>query len=211
MPQCVFYIDEEKQQCLSASWGHDWKNFKLLFQDEVVCSFVSKGELASGRKFVMPDGHLLSVRLKGTLKPELEILRDGLPLPCKQTYARSSPKTVFQLAIFLGVLNITSGVVAAVIPSDVMLSIGLGYGSVVVGAGYLLLAWALRSRPSFAFYAIAAVIALDMVLLYVFTSIKDGPSSPTSGLLIKLFLVYAFIKGLRAMKRIRAQAAETVT
>lgn len=209
MPQRLFYLDEKKQYYLSASWKHNWSNFRLRFQDEVICSFATKKELAAGRQFVMPNGRLLSVRLKGTVQPELEIMRDGLPLPDNSNESRRRQKTLFHLAFFLGIINITGGIVAAVTQSDIMLSIGFGYGSAAVGAVYLSLAWGIRRMPSYAAFAIIAFIALDMALLFVFTAMREGPTSPVSGLLVKLFLIYAFLKGVEAMNRIRAQAAAT--
>lgn len=207
MEQRFFYLDEEKQQCLSATWHENWSNFSLRFQKEEICSFATREELVVGRQFVMPDGHLLSVRLKRGCRPSLELLRDGLLLSGNSANPHSHQKTVSQLALFLGVLNITAGTVAAVAKSDIMLSIGFGYGSIALGAVYVLLAWGIRRFTSFAVSAIAALLVLDLVLLFVFTALKDGPSSPISGMLLKLFLVYAFLKGVRAMKKLRAQAA----
>ena len=211
MPQRLFYIDEQKQQFLTASWRYNWSNFKLRYQEEVVCSMATKKDLATGRQFVMPDGHLLSVRLKGNVKPELELLRDGLPLQSNTTNSRSSQRTAMQLALFMGILNMIAGITAAVTQSDIMLSIGFGYGSIAVGVVYLLLAVGVRRLSSYAVFAVATWVFSDIVLLFVFTDMKEGPTSPTSGFLIKLFLVYAFIKGVRAMKQIKAQATATTT
>ena len=207
MPQHIFYTDKERQKYLSASWKSNWSNFRLRYQNEVVCSFETKKELVAGRQFVMPDGHLLSVRLKHGLQPELELLRDGQPLPTKSAVPSSNGRTVLQLALFLGILNIAAGIVAVVSQSDIMLSIGFGYGSVAVGTVYVLLAWGVKYIPSLAVYAIAALISIDIALLFVFTAMKEGPTSPVSGVLIKLFLVYAFIKSIDAIKKIKSQAA----
>lgn len=207
MAQRYFYLDKEKDQRLSATWNRDWSNFRLIFQEEVICSFATRKELVVGRQFVMPDGRLLSVRLKQGFRPELELLHDGLPLPANSTDPRSRQKMISQLALFMGILNITAGAVAAVTKSDIMLSIGFGYGSIVIGVIYVLLAWGVRRFALFAASAVAALLVLDVVLLFVFTSLEEGPSSPISGMLLKLFLVYAFLKGVRAMKQLREQAA----
>jgi len=209
MPQCFFYIDKEKQHYISATWKYDWSNLRLRLQEEEIGSFATKQELAAGRVFVIPDGHLLSVRLKGLVQPELEVLRSGVPLACSGAPAHYAQRTVAQLALFLGILNVTGGLVAEITQSDIMLSIGFGYGSVAIGAVYALLAWGTRRLTSFSALALALLVAADMVLLFVFTAMKEGPSSPLSGLLIKLFLVYAFLKGLRAVKQITAHAAAT--
>ncbi|GAA4440790.1 hypothetical protein GCM10023188_38500 [Pontibacter saemangeumensis] len=163
--------------------------------------------MVAGRQFVLPDGHLLSVRLKRGFRPELELLHDGLPLPGKSTAPLSQQKTVWQLALFMGVLNIMAGAVAAGTDADILLSIGFGYGSIVLGVIYTVVALAVRRFAPFAVYAIAAVLLADLGLLFVFTALREGPSSPVSGMLLKLFLVYAFLKGLRAMKRLRELAA----
>lgn len=207
MVQRDFYLDEERKQCLSASWNQDWSNFRLVFQEGVICSFATRKELVAGRQFVMPDGHLLSVRLKRGFRPELELLHDGLPLPGKSENPLGQQKTVWQLALFMGVLNITAGAAAAGTDADILLSIGFGYGSIALGVAYLLVAWAARRFATFAVSAIAAVLLADMALLFVFTAMREGPSSPVSGMLLKLFLVYAFLKGIRDMKRLRALAA----
>jgi hypothetical protein len=210
MPQRFFYIDEKKQQCLSATWHYNWSNFKLRLQDEVVCSFATKQELTVGRQFIMPDGHLLSVRLKGGVRPELELLRNGLPLPDNGKKLRSRHNTIPQLALFLGILNIIAGITAETTQSEIMLSIGFGYGSIVIGAAYMLLAWGIRHLPSFAGLAFAALFLVDMVLVFILTSGMEGPTSPISGLLIKFFLIYAFVRGTGAMKQLRTQTTESV-
>ncbi|MFD3000737.1 hypothetical protein ACFS7Z_10225 [Pontibacter toksunensis] len=205
MPEHIFYTDKERHQCFSASWKKNWSNFRLRYQGEEICSFATKKELVTGRQFIMPDGHLLSVRLKGGLQPELELLLDGLPLPAKTRFLRSNGKASFQLALFLGLLNIAAGTVAAVTQSDIMLSIGFGYGSMAIGAAYLLLAWGIRRLSAVAVYAVAAFILIDLALLFVLTGLREEPTSPVSGILIKLFLVYAYIKGVGAMKRLKSQ------
>jgi hypothetical protein len=210
MPQRFFYIDEEKQQCLSATWQYNWSNFKLCYQNEVICSFANKKELTAGRQFVMKDGHLLSVRLKDGVRPELELLRNGFPLPDNGEKSRSRHNIISQLALFLGILNTLAGITAEATESDIMLSIGFGYGSVAIGAVYMLLGWGIRHLASFAGFAIAALILVDILLVFILTSRIQGPTSPISGLLIKLFLIYAFVRGIGALKQLRTQATETV-
>lgn len=208
MPQRVFYLDQEKRQCIQAAWEPDWVNLKLRFQEQEIGTFTTRQELAEGRQFVMQDGHLLSVRLKGGLQPELELLRDGLLLQSNDSPAHYKSNTIAQLALLLGILNITAGTAAAITKSDILLSIGFGYGSIAVGVVYLLVALGSRRLSGFATFAIAGVFAMDLILLFVFTAMKEGPSSPVSGMVIKLFLLYAYVKGTGAIQNLQSQAAE---
>ncbi|WP_147294257.1 hypothetical protein [Pontibacter diazotrophicus] len=212
MPQRYFYLDDEKQQCLTASWKHNWRHFTLRLQDQEVSSFTMKEELAEGQVYVMPDGRLLSVRLNRRKEPDLVLSLDGMPMHGSDTDLRRQVKNNYQLAFFLGILNIMGGLLAESVQSELLLHLGFGYETAIVGVAYLSLSRGIKRLSLFAVYAMIALLAFDIAFLCILSVLENGTgSSPASGLLLNLVFIYAFVKGAGAIKKLKTKVAATIT
>lgn len=212
MPQRYFYLDDEKQQCLTASWKHNWKHFTLRAQGQKISSFTMREELAEGQVYVMPDGRLLSVRLNCRKQPDLVLSLDGRPIAGSATDLRLQVKNNYQLAFILGILSIVGGLLAVTNLSELMLHMGLGYESTIVGVAYLSLSWGIKRLSLFAVYAMIALLALDIVLLCASVALENNPESAiTTTLLLNLVFIYAFVKGAGAIKKLKARALGNIT
>lgn len=210
MPQRYFYLDEENQQCLTASWKHNWRHFKLRFHGQEISSFTMKEELAEGQVYVMPDGRLLSVRLNCRKQPDLILSLDGRPIPGSDTDPRKQVKNNYLLAFFLGIVNVAGGLLAVSTQSE--LKLGFGYETAIVGVAYLFLSWRIKHLSLFAVYAIIALLAFDIVLTGTFAAMENGTgSSSTFGLLLNLVFIFAFVKGAQAIKKLKTIAVTTTT
>ena len=80
MAQHTYYLANNSTEPLTLSWGFNWKNLKVSYLDELLGEIVTKKELVEGREFQLPDNRVVSVKLKGSMMPQLEVLLNNEPV-----------------------------------------------------------------------------------------------------------------------------------
>jgi hypothetical protein len=82
MPKQDYAFEPGGEKRLSVAWNVPWRNLSILFDGQVVGSFEGEKELKEGGAFKLPDGSTLDVKLvAATAQPELQVSRNGAPLP----------------------------------------------------------------------------------------------------------------------------------
>ncbi|MDO1451769.1 hypothetical protein Q0590_36180 [Rhodocytophaga aerolata] len=205
MPEKIYYLDPAKEQSLITRWGFNWKNFTILLNNQPIGTIATQKELKQGREFTLPDGQTLGVKLTGAIQPELELLLNGKELPGSATDPNEQLRQIFNLTIFLGILNVVIGIVSQMANIDVLTQMGLGIGSIMVGIVMVALAFGIRNRSLAALIAVIGLIGLDIVLTFYFATQNPSAPNPTTTILIRLFLIYYLWRGIAAIRKLKAE------
>ena len=82
MPERSFALEAGGPERLQISWEGAFKSLSLVLDGRPAGSVEEAKELMAGRSFPLDDGTVLKVQLvQRFLVPELELTRDGEPLP----------------------------------------------------------------------------------------------------------------------------------
>ncbi|MBK0403996.1 hypothetical protein I5M27_13460 [Adhaeribacter sp. BT258] len=207
MAQQTFFLNNDPAQPLTLTWGFNWKNLRITYLGEAVGEINSKKELLQGQEFTLPNNQTLTVKLKGSFMPQLEVLADQQALSGSATHPESVLEQAFKLSAILGALNFVLGFVAIFWPTEVLLRLGMGMETVFTGALIMALAYGIKKRSMAALIASICFWILDYGLSIYFASQNEGAVNPSSGLIMRMVIVFTLYRGIAALKQIRQQQA----
>jgi hypothetical protein len=206
MPTKTFYLDKESTESIVINHGYNWKNLTITKNGELIGQVENVKNLKEGRTFQLSNDKRLSIhlRIKFGFIQELEILLNGKPIPGSGTEPNQQVKQVYQLLLFIAVFNALLGLVAELADVDFLKSLGLGFGTIVIGVVNGLLAYLVKFRFSLiALYVAFGLMILDIILTLVFAADMGG--SPTSGLMMKALFAFILFNGIPALKKMRSE------
>lgn len=184
-------------------WGRWWKNLIIRLDGAEVGTVVTGKELQAGASFMLPDGSDLQVRQTQSLfAVELQVLRDGRPVPGSATDPAAQVRRAAQCLFAVAGMSIGLGLLAEGLHWEAMQARGIGYASVVYGVIFLVLGcfvW----RGSFpALLAGIILLVLDTVVSLMASPVTGRP--PT-GPILRIFFVIVMIRGLGAMRVLKRE------
>ncbi len=204
MPKKTYYLEADKKNPIQFSWGLNWKNFSIIHKEKEVGKFENVQELKEGKTFVLEDESNLYVQLSKTLlSQELIIRHNGKILPGTPADPSVKIKNIFILLLIIGGLNILIGVMAEMTRSEMMLSLGAGIGTIIIGGLFLILAFLIKQKHSLvALIVVIALMAIDIVLTIIVAS--EIGKIPTYGIILKVLFLIIFINGISAIRKMKA-------
>jgi hypothetical protein len=205
MPKKQFALEPGGPKRVTLSWSGFWKNFEIAFDGTLVGRIETKQQLETGSSFALPDGSQLNVQLKRVaMTQELQVLRNGIPLPGSASEPAERLSAAAGMLYFVAVLNAALGILAGLAQVTFLLSLGLGYASVIVGGIYGGLGYLVKAKRSRPALVVAIVLfALDG-LASVFLAVQHGGSPPVGGLVARVFFLMPMWKGLGALTELKS-------
>ncbi|MEA5077689.1 MAG: hypothetical protein VB013_03890 [Anaerolineaceae bacterium] len=205
MAKILFALEPGGEKRLQVSWKGLYKETSVYLDDQLVGTIQGQKALASGQDFTLIDGSLLHVQLVSKVfNTELQVLRNGQPLPGSASDPQARLKAAYIITYFIAGLNLVLGIVASLFQVELLQELGIGIYSLVFGLIFLVLAIFIQ-RKSMAALIIAIVIFIaDGVLGFVFAAI-GGASPSTAGVLGRIILLIPMFQGIGAIKALKKQ------
>lgn len=203
MPTRMYAIEKDGEKRLALSWKSFWKDFTVALDGQVIGIFSGQKELEKGQTFQLPDGSTLDVKLARTLmSADLQVLRNGKPLPGSGSDPRVRLKQSYGFIYFIGGFNLLLGFIALLFQVDFLYELGIGFYSILVGLIYLLLAFFVQRRSK-----LALILAL---LFYGIETILGVIGGLAAGVVVRIFFMIFMWQGFKAIKELRAEDEEMV-
>jgi len=210
MPSAKFSLETGGPKRIEITWRMGWKDIVVQFDGEEVGRIPSRTELKQGRSFTLPDGSELHVRLKESFgNVELQVSRDGRPLPGSASDPAQRLKAAGYIIYFIAALSGVVGAVAMIFQVEFLEAAGIGWTSLVGAAVYGLLGFfTLRKSKPALMLAIAIFILDGLAGLVMGISAKGSP--PIGMIFVRVFLVMAMIRGVPAIDELKRGNDEDV-
>lgn len=206
MPKKQFALVRGGPQRLELAWSGIWKNMSVSLDGRSLGTIANQAELKQGRDFPLDEGGTLRVQLKTGLNAELQVTRDGAPLPGSGSDPEERFKAAWGIIFFIAGLNGLLGLVVIVFDVAFLRNLGLGMSSLVTAAIYLGLGlWVKSQRSAIGLGIALALFALDG-LLSLGAGVAAGGSPPVGGIVARIFLLLPMARGFAAIKELKAQA-----
>lgn len=208
MPKKQFALEAGGPKRLHLKWKGIWKNMEVRLDEQLLGTVENQAMLKQGRSFALPDGSQLLVKLTSGVGAELQVSRDGVPLPGSGGDPVARVATAAHVMMFIGGFNIVLGVIAIALDSEMLQMIGLGLPSLIFGLVYAVLGFAVKKAHSLV--ALVAGTGLFVVdgLVTVGFAIAEGGRPGVGGIVVRVLLAIAMVKGIPALRELRAQAAQ---
>jgi hypothetical protein len=211
MAKQVLALEQGGPKRLEISWEGTFKNFTIKLDGSEVGKLADQNALKLGQSFGLPDGSTLSVKLKSaTLASELEVLRNGKPVPGSATDPVTRLSSAWGVLYFIGGFNVLLGIAAVVFQWDFLLNLGIGVFSAGFGAVYLLLGYLTSRRILIALIAAIVLFAIDGVLGVV-SAIGNTSGSPVAGIVVRLLFLWVLVQGIGAIAAIKQDEKAAAT
>lgn len=203
MPNRTFALEPDGPKRLSIAWTGMWKNITVTLDDQLVGEIENQRALKAGQRFELPDGSAVSVKLKTGLSTELEVTRNGVPVPGSDTHPQERVNVATGVLGFIAGLSTVVGLVAELGQVGFLLEVGVGLASVISGLLFAVFTYLVGWRNSQVALIIAiALFALDGIANLVL-SVASGGAGIGAGLVVRVFLLLPMIRAVPAMSQLR--------
>ena len=209
MPSRSFALETGGPKRLVISWKGLWKNINVTLDGKVLGTIADQKELKAGRGFQLPDNSILQVQLvKKAMASELQVLRDGRPLPGSDSDPAQRLSVAYGMIFFIAGLNIILGLIAVLGEVDFLTNqIGIDWTTIAFGLVFLLLGFLVRAGSIVALgVAVVLFILSGIWSAVVMASQMPRATPPVGALVARVFLLIPMIQGFGAIRALKQQS-----
>jgi hypothetical protein len=206
MPTRKFALKKGEEPRIEITWRGLWKDIRVLLDGEEIGTIAGSSELKAGKELSLGKrlGTLRVQLVQSFGSAELQVLRNGHPLPGSGSDPEVRFKAAWAVILFIAAFNLLVGLAAVVFDIEVLAQLGLGIGSLIVAAIYLALGLLVRAyRSPIALGIAIGLFAIDGVLTLV-TGFSGSGTPPVGGVVMRIFLLLPMIKGFAAIRELKA-------
>lgn len=157
-----------------------WRNIVVRLDGQEVGAIRTRKELIAGQHFPLPDGSVLTLRLtRSFLNSELQVFRDGWPVPGSSSDPAKLLSNAYQAIFFIAGVNIVVGLLALLFNVQILAGLGANAITFLFGLVFLALGFAVKSESKTALWIAIGIFALDTVLL-VFVTLQFYAEASTT-------------------------------
>lgn len=206
MPKRSFSLREGEPPSIELVWRGIWKEIQVSHEGRLLGTIPNQKALKEGATFTLPDGSELHVKLATGMQAELQVLRNGQPLPGSGSDPAVRLKAAAGVVWFIAGMSAVLGLVAVLGKVEVLQQLGLGWESVGFGVLFAVLAWFVGKRSKVALGIALALFILDTVLsLVVMMKMSGRPNA--GGVVVRIFLMMPMFRGFGAITALQARDA----
>ena len=206
MPVQTYTLDPDNPKRLDISYKMFWRGATVYLDGKEIGTAPGKRELTQGQEFKLPDGSTLKVRLtQSLLGTELQILRNGQPIPGSASHPETTLKSAYWALWLIGAIGILFGGVARGLRVDMLGEMGIADFSIGFGIIFIILGFLVRRRSLPALYAGIAFFAIDTVLGLVLTA-RSGGTPNIFNIMFRGLLFIPLVQGVGALRALKAPA-----
>ncbi len=206
MPKQTYALEAGGEKRLEISWKLFWKEVTLILDGRPLGVIPDQKALAAGQEFRLPDGSGLKVQLVSKFSgTELQVLRNGKPLPGSSSDPGSKLKLAYGMVYFIAGLYLLLGFVVLLFNLDFLRELGIGWGSIIYGLLFFALGFFVQRKSNLALILAILLFALDGILAFFLVALQ-GNSPSIGGLMVRIFLLIPMIQGVGAIKQLKQEA-----
>ncbi len=203
MPKQSFAFEPGGEKRLVIEWKGMFKDLTIKVDGVQVGLIPDQKALVTGKEIRIKDGSKISVQLVSSISgSELQVLRNGKPLPGSESSPEARIRTAAYVLYFLAALGVVAGLVSLFYESRILGILGVGWYNILFGAVYLILGL-LVSRNSIGALVLAVVVFSGDALSSILLGAAKGYEPSVYGLLMRVFFLIPLVQGIRAIVEIR--------
>ncbi len=204
MPTQAFAFEKEGQKRLEITWRGVWKDIRVNLDGQTLGVIPNQKALTAGQEFRLADGSTLKVQLVSKFySTELQVLRDGRPLPGSASDPLTRVNVASILVYFVAGLNLVLGFLA-LLGMAFLQQLGFGMISLIAGIIFLALGFFTRRLSSVALILAITLLALDGILGFILAA-ASGANPGILGLFARAILIIPMIQGVGAIRQVKRQ------
>ena len=205
MPKQSYALEAGGKKRLELFWKGMFNNLNVVLDGQSIGVIPNQKALSQGQTFELEDGSTLKVQLvRSLMATEVQVLRDGEPLPGSASDPQSRYKNAYLIVYFIAGLNLLLGVLASLFNVALLQQLGIGFGSILLGFVYLVLGFFVQKKSSLALVLAIVLFAADSLFGVVMT-VFEGGSPGFAGLIMRVVLLIPMFQGVPAVKALKTK------
>ncbi len=157
MPKQSYALEAGGEKRLEISWTPFWKDITVSLDGNSIGTIPNQKALTTGQEFRLPDGSALKVQLVNRVtSTELQVLRNGQPLPGSASDPQTRLKYAYWVVYFVAGLNLVLGLISFLFNVEFLQQIGIGFGSILFGLVFLALGFFTQRKSM-----VALILAIE--------------------------------------------------
>ncbi len=205
MPKQSYALEAGGKKRLELFWKGMFNNLNVVLDGQSIGVIPNQKALSQGQTFELEDGTTLKVQLvRSLMATEVQVLRDGEPLPGSALDPQSRYKNAYLIVYFIAGLNLLLGVLASLFNVALLQQLGIGFGSILLGFVYLVLGFFVQKKSSLALILAIVLFAADSLFGVVMT-VLEGGSPGFAGLIMRVVLLIPMFQGVPAVKALKTK------
>ena len=206
MPKNSYALEAGGEKRLEVSWKGMYNNVTVSLDGNEVGVIPDSKALSAGQEFRLVDGSTIKVRLVNKfLSPELQVTRNGQPLPGSSSDPQTRFKNAYLMVYFVAGLNLVLGFISILFDVEFLQTLGIGSVSIIYGLVFLVLGFFVQRRSAVALILAIVLFALDGILGFVL-AIAGGYNPGIGGMVARIFLLIPMIQGIGAIKALKSKS-----
>jgi hypothetical protein len=207
MPTLRYALEPNGPKRLELAWEGQYRNFVVKLDDQVIGQVAGQKALSAGHTLPLPDGSSLTLKTTGSaLANELRVLRNGQPVPGSASDPTVRLRNTYQIIFFIAGVNLVLGLLGGLLRPDILRQLGVGWGTFMLGAVYLLLGLLVRQRRLLALVLTLVFYGLETVMGQL-VPLLSGSGQNVAGLLVSALFLWGLYQGLPAIRQLRRTEA----
>ena len=200
MPSKSYALERGGLERVGVSWEGAFKEVSVTFDGQPLGFFATAGELETPQLLPLPDGSRIEVVLAKAIPfPELQLTRDGEPLPGTSGDPHTRLDNAANMLFAIAVMNAVLGLLAAILDVGFLKSLGVGWASVVTAVVYAGLATLVKGRSWLALAIAIALFILDGLYMFV-AAAAAKVSPPIGGMIARILFLLPMFRGFGAIR-----------
>ena len=197
-----YALERVGEKDLELSWSGNWENLKVLYKGELLGVVTTKNEFLEGRRFDLPNGRVLSMRLSTKyFESGIFLDVDGEPLPRSAGDPEIKIEIAVILTFFLGSVSLVLGLIFEVFQIEVLKKVAVSGINILVGGLLFILAGFILWRHRWALVLTIIILILE-ALVGTFLAVSNDQEPNISALaFLKIFLL-PLLKALGFLNKI---------
>ena len=208
MRKQTFAMEEGGEKSLEISWNgiFQYKDISVSLDGAPIGVIPDQKALLAGQEFQLIDRSILKVQLVQKFdSKELQVFRNGQPLPGSAADPQTRLKLAYQSVYFIAAFNILLGLIAVLYNSAALQRVGHGIGSVLVGLVYLILGFFVHRKSSIALFVVIALFIVDGILAFYFAALR-GSRVGGEIIMIRVLFLIPMVQGIGAIRTLKRKS-----
>ncbi len=207
MPKQSFALEAGEEKRLEISWKGLWKEVTISLDGNSIGVIPDQKALSAGQEFPLLDGSTIKVQLvKKFTSTELQVLRDGQPLPGSSSDPQIQFKNAYQMVYFVAGLNLILGVISFLFNLEFLQQLGIGFGSIIFGLVFLMLGLFVQRKSTIALILAIGIFALDGIA-GLFLAASQGYNPGIGGIFVRIILLVPMFQGVGAIRALNTKGS----
>jgi hypothetical protein len=210
MARLLYALEKDQPKRLEIDVKYGFKDASVKFDGIQLLTIPDKESLIRGVDALLPDNSTVHIQLQHSFtQNRILVTRNGKPLPGSGGDPQTTLKTAYGMIYVVAGFSLIAGFLALLLNDSFLNNMGLGWGTVIMGAIFAVLGFFTQRKSKAALIIAIVLYAVDAVAGLVLNAMA-GASFSSAGLVVRIIFIGFMIPGVKAIDELKKANPPTI-